>query len=289
MELGAKLLRHRCIGDVTDQHMAEAEAVVTLVERPVGPKQLLAREGEQDAAESVRARRRSSSATAPRWNSRPSTEARCSTARSTGSSRSMRAARSAWIVAGTGLVGGLGIVGEHREHLLDEEWIAFGRVDDALPKRRRDRPSWTRPPISCRRSRCWSGGERNEARPRAEAPTRTAGLRTGPVARDREAGSALRPRSRGRTRAGRATPARPSGCRPPRQREVATPRAVSKSRRNAQAVSSGEPCSSLAPTCAGDEPRCDGPAFDVPQDLHQRRAQGRPRRRRGRRRRAGGT
>ena len=38
-----------------------------------------------------------------------------------------------------GVRSGLGIVGEHREHLLDEEWVAFGRVDDALPKRRRDR------------------------------------------------------------------------------------------------------------------------------------------------------
>ena len=32
----------------------------------------------------------------------------------------------------------LRIVGEHGEHLLDEERIAFGRADDALPERRRD-------------------------------------------------------------------------------------------------------------------------------------------------------
>ena len=45
----------------------------------------------------------SSSATAPRWKSRPSTAPRWTTARSSGSSRSMRAARSAWIVGGTAL------------------------------------------------------------------------------------------------------------------------------------------------------------------------------------------
>ena len=101
VEVGAKLLGHGCIGDVSDQDMVEAEAVVALVQRPVRPQQLLARQGEEDAAQPVRAGDGSSSATAPRWNKRPSTEARWSTARSAGSRRSMRAARSAWMVAGT--------------------------------------------------------------------------------------------------------------------------------------------------------------------------------------------
>ena len=167
MELRAKLLRHRRVRDVPDQHVVEAEAVVAVVERAVGPEQLLPRQREEDAAQPVAPVDGRSSATAPRWNSRPSTEARWSTARSPGSRRSMRAARSAWIVAGTVSSCRVGIVGEHGEHLLDEQRVALGRVDDAIAKRRVDRRRRVRSPsISCVGLVVAQRGERDECRSR---------------------------------------------------------------------------------------------------------------------------
>ena len=50
MEIGAELLRHGSIGDVSDEHMVEPEAVVGLVEGAVRPNQLLSRQGKEDAA-----------------------------------------------------------------------------------------------------------------------------------------------------------------------------------------------------------------------------------------------
>src|SRR5215210_7950867 len=58
MEIGAQILRHRRVGDVADEHMVEAEAVVALEEGAVRSKQLLARQSEEDAAQPVRALRR---------------------------------------------------------------------------------------------------------------------------------------------------------------------------------------------------------------------------------------
>ena len=58
VEIGPEFLRHGCIRDVSDQHVVETEAVVALVKRPVGPQHLLARQGEEDAAQPVRAGRR---------------------------------------------------------------------------------------------------------------------------------------------------------------------------------------------------------------------------------------
>ena len=95
----AQLLRHRRVGDVADEHVVEAEAVVAREERAVGAHELLAPERQQRAADPGPVS--SSSLTAPRWKRRPSTEPRCTTARSSGSSRSMRAASSAWIDGGT--------------------------------------------------------------------------------------------------------------------------------------------------------------------------------------------
>ena len=74
-----------------------------------------------------------SACTAPRWNTRPSTEPRSSTPRSVGSSWSRRAASSAWIVGGT-VTAASGRVADEADHLLDEEWVALGRLEDARPR-----------------------------------------------------------------------------------------------------------------------------------------------------------
>ena len=54
-----------------------------------------------------------------------------------------------------GVVCGVGIVGEHREHLLDEQRVALGRVDDAIAERRSDgRRRSSSPSISSSDSSC---------------------------------------------------------------------------------------------------------------------------------------
>ena len=137
VEVGAKLLRHRRIGDVPDEHVVEPEAVVALVERAVGAEQLLPREGEQRAAQPiglVRGQKLGDRAaveqptfdrgalqhrTLPRLEAiDPGREERLDRRRHR-------------------LVRNLGIVGEHGEHLLDEQRIALGGVDDPVAKRRR--------------------------------------------------------------------------------------------------------------------------------------------------------
>ena len=221
MQSRAQLLRHRRVRDVADQHVVEAEAVVAGEERAVGAHELLAREREQRAADAGSGVASSSSATAPRWNSRPSTEPRWTTARSSGSSRSMRAARSAWIVGGT--VSAVRVVGEVREELLDEERVALGGGDDALAELRRElvreRVDELVRVVVVERL------EHDERRVRRAAPPRTAARRRGPAARCRGRGSARRSTRRRRTRSGRAAPGRPSGCRRRRRRAAASRRA----------------------------------------------------------------
>ena len=96
------------------------------------------------------------------------------------------------------------------------------RCDRGAPDQRPRRPS---APRSDPRTRRRSRGRATRGSYAAGVPPRTVGRRRGRGARGRGAGSGRRSRSRGRTRAGRAAPARPSGCRPPRRREVARQRA----------------------------------------------------------------
>ncbi len=79
----AELLRHRGVRDVADEDVVEAEAVVARKERVVRDARTPCARGRGDRPEAG-AVPREQLATAPRWNSRPSTEARCTTARSAG-------------------------------------------------------------------------------------------------------------------------------------------------------------------------------------------------------------
>ena len=74
MQARAQLLRHRRVGDVADQHVVEAEAVVAREERAVGAHELLAPE-RRAACRRRRPRPRAARSTAPRWKRRPSTDA----------------------------------------------------------------------------------------------------------------------------------------------------------------------------------------------------------------------
>ena len=119
------------------------------------------------------------------------------------------------------------------------------RCGRGAPKRRLRRPAARRSGRSD--SSSLSGESETSARTR---PGRSPGRPGVEEVRAREAEEQDRGAAREaerRTRAGRAASARPSGCRPPRRRAVARRASVSKSRRNAQAVSSGEPGSSFAP------------------------------------------
>ena len=103
----------------------------------------------------------SSAPTAPRWKSRPSTAACCRTVRSSASRRSMRAARSAWIVGGIDSAP-VSIVREHREDLLDEEWVPrpCPRSARARPSRPRGRAGGRRRASSDSAGRAGPGDER---------------------------------------------------------------------------------------------------------------------------------
>ena len=146
VEIGAELLRHGCVGDVSDQHVVEAEAVVALVERSVRSEQLLSRQGEEDAAQPVRAERRrqelrDGAAVEQPPLDRSALEHRPLTrleAVDAGGEERMNRRRH-------GVVCRVGIVGEHGEHLLDEQRVALGRVDDAIAERRSDRSSGHQP------------------------------------------------------------------------------------------------------------------------------------------------
>ena len=129
-------------------------------------------------------------ATAPRWKTWPSTAPRSSTPRSAGSSWSSRAASSAWIVGGTA-TSPSALGGDHRDHLLDEERVAAGRLEDPRRAARPTIPSVQRGDQLGRLLR----RERLEQHVRrvqlAAAPGRPA-RRAAPAAPDRGAGSARR-------------------------------------------------------------------------------------------------
>ena len=101
VQLRTRRLRQRLVGRVADQQMAEAVPLVLGEARGRAGSAPCAR-ASSDATrrrrEQDRARVR---ATAPRWNTSPSTEPRSMTTRTSPSSESMRAWRSAWIVGGT--------------------------------------------------------------------------------------------------------------------------------------------------------------------------------------------
>ena len=78
-----------------------------------------------------------------------------------------------------GLVCGVGIVGEHGEHLLDEERVALGRVDDAIAERGSDQPRRRRAPRSAPRTRRRSTARGRRSSCGAGAPPRTGERRAG--------------------------------------------------------------------------------------------------------------
>ena len=189
------------------------------------------------------------------------------------SRRSMRAARSAWIVAGTVSSPVVGIVGEHGEHLLDEERVALGRLDDALPETRRDGEVADQSLdelARTRRSLSGESGTRRGARP-GRRPGRARSRRASGRARQRSRIAAPPENAERRTRAGRAASARPSGCRRSRRRAGAARRA---SRRSGGTPRRSPPVSRAA---AGadriqDQPGGHRASLDVRQQLGERRS-----------------
>ena len=164
--------------------MVEPEPVVALVERAVGAEQLLPREGEQRAAEPiglVRGQKLGDRAaveqptfdrgalqhrTLPRLEAiDPGREERLDRRRHR-------------------LVRNLGIVGEHGEHLLDEQRIALGGMDDPVAKRRSDLPAVQQPVDQMLRLVVVERRERDEPRAR---PWRSPGRPGVEEVRSREA------------------------------------------------------------------------------------------------------
>ena len=155
--------------------MAEPEGVVTLVERTIGPDQLLAREGEQRASETLRTLRQ-------QLRDRGSMEQTALDRRSlqhgslvrlqpVDARRQERMDR-----CRHRLVGGVGVVGEHCQHLLDEEWVAIGRADDPVPQRCRDGRVVHKALDQRRRLGGAQCGQRDEARTRPGRRPRRPGV-----------------------------------------------------------------------------------------------------------------
>ena len=205
----------------------------------------------------------SSVATAPRWKRRPSTAARCRAPRSSGSEPvdaggEERVDRRRHLV-----IAGPRIVGQHREQLLDEERVALGRLDDP----RRGGPTTGRAHRATRRRGCPprpgpAARARRAFRAGAPQPT-TAARRTDRDARGRGAGSERRSRSRRGTRAGRAESRSAQWTSSTTRTSGRADASVSNSRRNAQAVSSGDPGVGARADRARDQPRRDVAALDV--------------------------
>ena len=173
-------------------------------------------------------------------------------------------------MGGTASCSGLGIVGEHGEHLLDEERIAFGRADDALPERRRDGFVVNQPPDELLGVALLSGeSETSVVRGRGADQDGRASKRSG---RERQSSRIAAPpgeaedvleqveqrrlgpvdvvhhnNERSRDRDGlEELPERPGGL-------------------------LGRALFVIQANCAGDEPRCDRAALNTAHDLHQRR------------------
>ena len=213
MEFGAQLLRHRRVRDVPDQHVVEAKAVVAGVAGAVGPDELLPHEREQDRADAgpvpVLEQRgdRAAMEQAP-LHRRPLEGAAFVGLEPVDARGEERVDRRRHLV-----LAGPRIVGQHREHLLDEERVALGRLDDppaepgrqvVLPEQRVDE--------AVRLDRL-QRLELDERSAQVRRSPRRAARRTDPGGRGRRSGSGRRSRSRRGTRAGRATSRRPSGRR----------------------------------------------------------------------------
>ena len=100
VEVGARRLRESIVGGVANQQVAEAKGVVIRERRGTRPHKFLARRDPSDWR-SHPGSSGASAATAPRWNTWPSTAPRSSAARSAVGNWSSRAEMSAWMVAGT--------------------------------------------------------------------------------------------------------------------------------------------------------------------------------------------
>ena len=140
MEIRTDLLRHGCIRDVADENVVEPEAVVPLVERAVRAEQLLAREREEDAAQPGRAivgQQLCDGGTVEQ----PTLDGRALEHRPLARLEPVDASPEERLDRRRhGLVCGVGVVSQHCEHLLDEQRVPLGRVDDAITKRRSDLP-----------------------------------------------------------------------------------------------------------------------------------------------------
>ncbi len=132
----AQLLRHRRVGDVADQHMVEAEAVVAGKERAVGAYELLAPERQQRAAdprsggviEQLADRAAVEEAALDRAALDDGALLRLEPVDARGEERLDRRRHRV----------GLGVVAEVREQLLDEERVPFRGRDDPLAQLRRE-------------------------------------------------------------------------------------------------------------------------------------------------------
>ena len=287
VEIGAELLRHGCIRDVSDQDVVEAEAVVALVERPVRPEQLLARQGEEDAAQPVRAVRRQElrdrAAVEQPPLDRSALEHRPLTRlEPVDAGREERLNRRRH-----GVVCCLGIVGEHGEHLLDEQRVALGRVDDAIAERGSDVAVVHQPLDQILGLVVAQRGERDEGR----APP---GCRPGRPGVEEVGAREAEEQDRGAAREAedvleqvehrRLGPVDVVHHDDERSRDgerlEEPPERPRRLLRRARLV--------VRTDRAHDQPRRDRPALDVRQELPRAPAQGRPRRPRARPRRAGG-
>ena len=129
MQLRPQPLGQPAVGDLADQRVGEAEGVLAARARRGRAGSSWLRTSAISAPARSRVPAGSSSASAPRWKLRPSTEACSSSARSSGSSRSMRAASTA------SMVGGSVPVAADRHELLEEQRVAFRRARRSAARR----------------------------------------------------------------------------------------------------------------------------------------------------------
>ena len=146
--------------------MVEPEAVVALVERAVGSEQLLPREGEQRAAQPiglVRGQKLGDGAAVeqPTFDRSALQHRALPRLEAIDPGREERLDRRRHR-----LVRSLRIVGEHGEHLLDEQRIALGGVDDPVAKRGSDVPAVQQPVDQMLRLVVAERRERDEPRAR---------------------------------------------------------------------------------------------------------------------------
>ena len=120
------------------------------------------------------------------------------------------------------------VVDHHRDHLLDEERVALGRLDDPAPGPGRQRHLAEKVAHHLGALRLAQGAQRDGARP-GRSSLQAGGARAARAGRCR-GGAAPRPhRCRPGRRSGRGRWARPSGCprsRPPPARSAPGPRAA---------------------------------------------------------------